>query len=167
MITISEAITKMLVRCEGNQYDIGHFMKVWAYAKTIGEMEGLDETTQRTLELTAIVHDIACPMLRKQYGNAPHPLQEEYGPDLVREFYADSGLNTETLERICYLVGHHHTFTDVDGMDYRILLEADYLVNAGENEKYLKAIDRFKENVFRTKTGIKLLQSIYMTETAS
>ena len=28
---------------------------------------------------------------------------------------------------------HHHTYTGVDGIDYQILLEADYLVNADES----------------------------------
>ena len=123
MITVSEAIAKMITVCEGNQYDICHFMKVWAYAKTIGELEGVDEKTQRTLEYAAIVHDIACPSLRKEYGSAPGNLQEEYGPPLVREFYKDAGMEEETLERVCYLVSRHHTFTDVEGMDHRILLE--------------------------------------------
>ncbi|MCR5447894.1 MAG: HD domain-containing protein [Solobacterium sp.] len=161
MITVSEAIIKMIGNSEGSQYDICHFLKVWAYAKNIGEQEGLDELTQQTLEFAAIVHDIACPSLRREYGNSPHDLQEKYGPPMVREFYRDSGMSEEMLERICYLVGHHHTFTDVDGLDYRILLEADFLVNAGENEKYRNSVDRFRQEVFRTKTGTALLNSMY------
>ncbi|MDO5121229.1 MAG: HD domain-containing protein [Erysipelotrichaceae bacterium] len=161
MITVSEAIIKMIGNSEGSQYDICHFLKVWAYAKNIGEQEGLDELTQQTLEFAAIVHDIACPILRREYGNSPHDLQEKYGPPMVREFYRDSGMSEEMLERICYLVGHHHTFTDVDGLDYRILLEADFLVNAGENEKYRNSVDRFRQEVFRTKTGTALLNSMY------
>ena len=161
MITVNEAIVKMIERCQGDQYDICHFMKVWAYAKTIGESECIDKKTLLTLEFAAIVHDIACPSLRKEYGNSPHKLQEEYGPPMVREFYKDTGMSDEMLDRICYLVGHHHTFTDVDGMDYRILLEADFLVNAGEQEKYRKVTDQFRENVFRTKTGLKLLDSMF------
>ena len=37
------------------------------------------------------------------------------------------------VERICYLIGHHHTYKDVDGADYQLLLEADFLVNAYED----------------------------------
>jgi uncharacterized protein len=71
------------------------------------------------------------------------------------------GLKEEQIERICFLVAHHHTFHDVQGIDYQILLEADFLVNAGESEKYHKVIDRFRKNVFKTKTGLSLLKSIY------
>lgn len=161
MITVSEAIVKMIDLCHGSQYDICHFMKVWAYARTIGESECLDERTQRILEFTAIVHDIACPSLRKEYGNSPHDLQEKFGPPLVREFYSDAGMDSGMLERICYLVGHHHTYNSVDGMDYQILLEADFLTNAGEQDKYRKVADRFRDSVFRTKTGLALLDSMY------
>ena len=161
MITVSEAIVKMTDRCQGDQYDICHFLKVWAYARTIGEMENLDSAAQQVLEFAAIVHDIACPALRKEYGNAPHDLQEKCGPPLVREFYKDSGMSEGMLERICYLVGHHHTYNGADGPDYQILLEADFLVNAGEQEKYRKVTDRFRENVFRTKTGTAMLDSMF------
>lgn len=32
-----------------------------------------------------------------------------------------------------YLVGHHHTYKDIDGLDYQILVEADFLVNYFED----------------------------------
>ncbi len=163
MISISEAIVKMISDCGGSQHDICHFMKVWAYARTIGELEGLDTRTQQTLEFSAIVHDIACPDLREEYGNAPWNLQETYGPPLVREFYKDSGMDEEMLSRICFLVGHHHTTADVKGMDHQILLEADFLVNAGEQEKYLKNAVSYREKVFKTKTGIELLEKMFLT----
>ena len=65
------------------------------------------------------------------------------------------------LERICYLIAHHHTYTDVDGLDYRILLEADFLVNAFEDELPQKAILNAREKIFETKTGTDLLNTMY------
>ena len=47
---------------KGSRHDVNHFLKVWAMAKTIGELEGLDSHTQQVLELTAVIHDIACPL---------------------------------------------------------------------------------------------------------
>ncbi len=162
MIKVSDAITKMISTGGGNEHDINHFLKVWGFARTIGEAEGLDDRTLLILELAAVVHDIACPSLRIEHGSAPGSLQEEAGPALAREFYKDCGMDEEMLERICYLVAHHHTFTNVDGLDYRILLEADFLVNAGESENYRKAVAKFHDNVFKTKTGLALLEDIYM-----
>lgn len=164
MIKVSDAIIKLISTGGGNEHDINHFLKVWGYARTIGEAEGLDERTLKTLEFSAVVHDIACPSLRKVHGSCPGSLQEKEGPALVREFFRDSGIDEEMLERICYLVGHHHTFTNVEGSDHQILLEADLLVNAGEDEKYRKAVSSFQKNVFKTKTGLALLEDIYMKE---
>lgn len=62
---VATAIEKMIDFYKGNRHDINHFLKVWSFAKTIGEKEGLDEDTQEILELTAVVHDIACPLCRE------------------------------------------------------------------------------------------------------
>ena len=59
---------------------------------------------------------------------------------------------------------HHHTYSGVDGMDYQILLEADYLVNADESERYRKGMKQFRKNVFRTTSGIALLDSVFREE---
>ena len=66
---VSAAIQRMIGFYRGNCHDINHFLKVWAMAKTIGELEGLDRHTQEVLELAAVIHDIACPLCRKKYGN--------------------------------------------------------------------------------------------------
>ena len=41
-MTVSEVIKKMVAYSEGNLHDINHFMKVYAYAKTIAEGENLN-----------------------------------------------------------------------------------------------------------------------------
>ena len=63
-----------------------------------------------------------------------------------------------------YLVSHHHTYTGVYGMDYQILLEADFLVNADESAMKEDAIRAFRDKVFRTKTGLALLQDLFPVE---
>ncbi len=164
---IAKAIEKMIFFYEGNTHDIEHFLKVWGYAKTIGELEGIDVSTQETLELAAIVHDIACPLCRKKYGNTAGPHQQEEGMPLARRFFEEFHLPETQLERICYLVGHHHTFQGIEGMDYQILVEADFLVNASESHLSPKAIENFGREVFLTESGKKLLAGIYRLEEES
>ncbi|MCD7760211.1 MAG: HD domain-containing protein [Clostridiales bacterium] len=158
---IARAIEKMIVFYEGSIHDIEHFLKVWGYAKLIGELEKLDQNTQQTLELAAIVHDIACPLCREKYGSTAGPYQEKEGIALAEEFYREFHLPSAQLERICYLVGHHHTFKDITGLDYQILVEADFLVNATESDMSCNAISNFREQVFQTETGTRLLGEIY------
>ena len=158
---VSQAIEKMIAFYKGNIHDIDHFIKVWAYAKTIGELEGLDAHTQEVLELAAVIHDISCPLCREKYGKALGELQEQESPPLVAEFFDGLPVSKEDVERISWLAAHHHTYTDVDGLDHRILLEADFLVNAGESGYSRAAIDTARERVFRTAAGRRLLDSIY------
>ncbi len=158
---IAKAIEKMIGFYEGNLHDIEHFMKVWSYAKTIGELENVDNEIQETLEFAAIVHDIACPLCRKKYGSTAGPYQEKEGIPLTKEFYEEFNLPAEQVERICYLVGHHHSFNEIEGMDYQILVEADFLVNASESNMDEKTIASFKEQVFQTNAGTRLLDEIY------
>ncbi len=127
---IAYILKKMVAYSEGNTHDINHFLKVWAYAKTIGELEKLDKKTQRILEIAAILHDIACPLCREKYGNTNGKYQEQEGMPLAQEFLKDCGLSEDENGRIVYLIGDHHTLNDIQGLDYQILIEADYIVNA-------------------------------------
>ena len=160
MKTISQLMEQMIVFSNGNLHDITHFITVWTYAKTIGELEGLDADTQYLLEATAIVHDIACPFCREKYGRADGKLQEKEGPSIVRTFLADSGMTEAQVERIAYLVGHHHTLTGIDGMDYQILIEADYIVNASENGYSKENVENFVEKIVKTQSGRELTRAV-------
>ena len=161
---VAAATEKMIEFYRGNLRDIDHFLKVWAMAKTIGELEGLDSHTQEVLELTAVVHDIACPLCREKYGNTNGSNQELESPPLVETFFEGLPVDPADLSRISFLVAHHHTDTGVDGLDYQILLEADFLVNAGESGYSRAVIEKFRQRVFRTKSGIRLLDSMYLGE---
>ena len=158
---IAAAIEKMTDFYKGNIHDIYHFLKVWAFAKNIGEAEGLDPKTQETLEMAAVVHDIACPLCRVKYGNANGKHQEEESAALIKEFFADSDLPKEFVDRVSYIVSHHHTITGIDGIDYQIMIEADYLVNADESNFSGNNVRNMLEKVFKTETGKFLLQSMY------
>lgn len=159
-MTVSQMMEKMIRSSEGDIHDIEHFVKVWSYAKTIGELEQLDSSTQFILEAAAITHDIACPLCRKKYGNASGKLQEQESPPLIRQFFADTCLSETLIERVAFLVGHHHTYEGVDGLDWQILLEADYIVNASENSYSKENVQHFMETHAKTASGKRLIKEI-------
>ena len=158
----SDLIAKMIAFSEGNVSDINHFLKVYAFAKTLGELENLDEKTQDILEIAAIVHDIACPLCREKYGCTAGHYQEAESENLLREFFAEAKLDLEVLERVIFLVCRHHTYEGVDGTDWQLLLEADYLVNAHEMACSKESIIAFRDKVFKSQSGIELLNEIYL-----
>lgn len=160
-MTVSEIMVKMIQYSKGNHHDINHFMKVCTYVKTIAECEKVSPDEQKITEIAAIIHDIACPLCREKYGNTNGDLQEKEGAVLAEEFLKDTGLSDEMINRIVFLVAHHHTLQGVDGIDYQILLEADYLVNADEAGYEESNIRNVMDQVFKTSTGKMLLQSVY------
>lgn len=161
-MTVTQVMEKMIREANGNRHDIAHFLKVYAYAKTIGEAELLDAHTQQILEMTAIVHDIACPVCREKYGNTDGRNQELESPALVEAFFSNQPIPQADVERISWLVAHHHTYSHVGGPDHQILLEADYLVNADEQQHSREAIEKARSNFFRTAAGIRILEDIFL-----
>ena len=161
MQNISEMAARMIDFYHGSLHDINHFIKVWTYAKTIGELEHLDSETQFILETAAVVHDISCPLCREKYGNADGKHQEEESPALVADFLKDTGMSSAQVDRIVYLVSHHHTLDNIQGLDYQILIEADYIVNADESNYSPENIANFDKNFFKTKAGHSLLHSVF------
>ena len=160
-MTISEILRKMFAYSNGNIHDIDHLIRVWTYTKTIGELEGIDKDTQFILEVAAITHDIACPICREKYGNTNGKHQEEEGIPLVKAFLSDCDMSESQIERVAYLVGHHHTLQEIDGIDYQILIEADYIANATENGYSRENIENFMSKIMKTESGKRLAQDIF------
>lgn len=160
-MTISQIMEKMIAFSDGNIHDIDHFIRVWTYARTIGELENLDRETQFLLEVAAITHDIACPLCRIKYGNTNGKYQEEEGVPMVKEFLSDIGIAEEVIDRVAFLVGHHHTFSGIDGIDYQILIEADYIANATENGYGQENVVNFMQRIMKTEGGKQILKAIY------
>lgn len=161
-MVVASTIEKMIRFYHGNIHDVAHFLKVYAFAKTIGELEGLAPQTQETLELAAVVHDISCPLCREKYGNTNGKKQELESPPLIEGFFSDLPVAPETVQRISWIVAHHHTYGLSDDLDYQILLEADYLVNAGESGHSAESVQSALRKIFKTKTGSELLSSLYL-----
>ena len=161
-MSVIAAIAKSMIAYPGStRHDAAHLLKVWAYAKAIGELEALDEKTQLILEIAALTHDIACPLCRQKYGSTAAPLQEKEGAPLVRALLGDFSLDADIVDRVAFLVAHHHTLDRIDGLDYQILIEADYLVNADESRYSAESILSFLTKHFKTQSGKDMLLSLF------
>lgn len=130
-------------------------------ARTIGEAENLPALELFTLTAAAIVHDIGIHPAIEKYGSSSGKLQEQEGPAPARAMLRDLGFDTQTIERVAFLVGHHHTYDAIDGTDYQILVEADFLVNLYEDDGSENAVLAAHEKVFRTRTGIALINAMF------
>lgn len=121
----------------------------------------MDEVSLFILEATAYTHDIGIKVAEEKYGKCDGKLQEQEGPIVAQKMLSELGFENYMVERICYLIGHHHTYDNVDGMDYQALIEADFLVNLYEEEAGRHAIKAAYRQIFKTKTGKELFRLMY------
>ena len=152
---------KMIEYYAGDARRIHHFLKVQSFAKLIGEMEGVTGEELEILEVAALVHDIGIKNSEKKYGYNTGKTQEKEGPPEAEKLLIPLTDDAAFIERVCYLVGHHHTYSNIDGMDYQILVEADFLVNLYEDKEHIKAVRSAYEKIFRTQSGRKLCKEIF------
>lgn len=140
---------------------IQHFTKVHSYARLIGRMEGLDADTLFTLEAAAYVHDIGIRVAERKYGFQNGKLQEQEGPEAAEELMKPLGFPETVIERVRFLVGHHHTYTNMEGADHQILVEADFLVNLFEGGAPKEEAQAVRDRIFRTSSGRWVLDEMF------
>lgn len=158
---IAELIQKAIEFDQGDARRIQHFLKVHEFAALIGHLEDLPENTQRILEAAAVLHDIGIHAAEEIYGSTAGKYQEITGPEPARDILEGLDWLAGDTERICWLIAHHHTYDHVTSLDHQILLEADFLVNAYEDTMSTEAICTFRDKIFRTESGIALLNTVY------
>lgn len=157
-------INEMIKYYNNDPKRVHHFLKVYSFAKFIGEIENIDNNILFILEISAIVHDIGIKISEEKYGNSSGKNQEKEGPLIAYEMLKKLNFNDDVIKRVCFLVGHHHTYSNICGIDYQILIEADFLVNIYEDEVSKESIINAYENIFKTKTGKTFLKQIYNIE---
>lgn len=153
---LDKLLVKMIEFDSGDPKRIQHFLKVHSYARLICGRENVDEHTRFLTEAAAIVHDIGIHPAEAKYGSCSGKLQELEGPAHARKLLEELDFDKADIERVCYLVAHHHTYDNIDGVDYQILVEADFLVNFYEDGLSTDAIVSACNKLFRTDAGKQL-----------
>ena len=159
--TIQLVMEKMIALYAGDARRIQHFTKVYTYASLIGRKSLLDNRTQEILEIAALTHDIGIHTCEAKYGQCGGALQEKEGPAIAERLLKEAAVEEAIINRVCYLIGHHHTYTGVDGLDWQILLEADFLVNGLEDAMEEKALESGYQRVFQTPYGKELCRLMF------
>jgi len=161
---IAAIIQAMIRYNESDPRRIHHALKVYGFAKTIGELENLDEDQLEILEIASVLHDIGIKNSEIKYGSSSGKYQELEGPPVARELLLETALPEDVIQRVCFLIGHHHTYTQINGDDYQILVEADFLVNIFEDDMTAVQAQTVLQKYFKTKTGKEFLTEMYLQQ---
>ena len=158
---IQKLTEKMIGYFCGDPKRIQHFIKVHAFSRYIGLGEKLPEHELFLLECAALVHDIGIKPAEEQYGECGGRLQERLGPPEAERMLTGLGFTPSDIERICFMIAHHHTYDVIEGKDLQILIEADFIVNLFEDGASMSAVESAYSKIFRTESGKTLLRTIF------
>ncbi|RCX21051.1 hypothetical protein DFR58_101261 [Anaerobacterium chartisolvens] len=160
---VQEVIFKMIGYFKEDARRIGHALKVYGFACAIAGQEGMSCGEARTLQLAAVLHDIGIREAERKFNSTAGKYQEMEGPPIAEKILAECGVEDEVAGRTCFLVGNHHSYTKIDGLDFQILVEADFIVNIQEDGMDKDIVKSIRDKYFKTSAGKNILDSMYLS----
>jgi endogenous inhibitor of DNA gyrase (YacG/DUF329 family) len=139
---------------------IHHALRVLDYAERIGAVEGGDPLVIRA---AAILHDIGIHEAERKHGSTAGKYQEMEGPPLAEAILKEDGLDPARIEHVCRIIANHHSARDIDTLEFRILWDADQLVNLQEDsaDRREPPQRRMIDRLFRTGKGRQLAGELF------
>jgi HD superfamily phosphodiesterase len=140
---------------------IDHALAVLKYAEQIHVVEGGDPAV---IIAAAILHDIGIHQAERIYGSAAGKYQELEGPPVAKPILEDSGFPTEKIDHICKIIANHHSAKNIDTIEFRVIWDADWLVNFPEEfantseEKRRQMVNR----IFKTLRGRQIAEKLFI-----
>jgi HD superfamily phosphodiesterase len=159
---LAKITSKMIEYETGKPEKAGHFLKVHGFSQTIGQLEKISDEELFTLEIAALVHDIGINPSREKYGSSAGKYQETEGPAVAEKLLESFDIPYKIKNRVSFLVGHHHTYKGIVGIDWQILVEADFLVNMFEESMSSDAIKSAYDKIFKTAAGKRFCEMLYL-----
>ncbi len=142
---------------------ISHAKRVLFFAEELLKEERADA---HIVIPASILHDVGIKVAEEKYGSSAGNLQEKESPSIAREILERVEFKEEHIKEICDIIGHHHSPGVIDTMNFKILYDADWLVNfkdevdTGDTANVRRLIER----IFLTGAGRKMAKKMYIYE---
>jgi HD superfamily phosphodiesterase len=146
-------------------YGIDHTLNVLDNARQIIKAEKTNWQSAVIIELSAVLHDIGAVEAQKKHGSMEGRFQEMESPAVASGIMKKYDYEQPIIDRVCFIVGNHHTSEKIDGMDFQILWEADLIENMQVMEDVIRDAEQLKQFIsdnFKTESGKKLAFHKYM-----
>lgn len=156
-----EVINKIIIEFDYNNIYINHSFRVLYHAEEISAIEKGDPDI---VFLASILHDIGIPVCERKYKSIEGHLQEIEGPPVARRILESLNIDKEIVKEVSAIVGSHHSPGEIDTVNFKIIWDADWLVNIPD---FFDAKDKEKLKVtindtFMTETGLKKARAIFL-----
>ena len=159
---IAQLISDMIQYFQQDIKRINHALKVYDFAYIISKETHVDEDKHLMISVAALLHDIGIKEAERKYQSCSGKYQEIEGPPIATQILLRYDLAEEFFERLRFIIGNHHTYSKIDGIDFQILVEADFLVNIFEDSVSKESIRKIRKEIFKTNSGIGLLEKMYL-----
>ena len=145
---------------------IDHAINVTKYAKLLLREEAGNE---EVVIAAAVLHDIGIHEAERKYGSTSGPHQEKEGPPIARSIMEKLGIKEGIIEDVCNIIGNHHSPGKIDTLNFKILYDADWLVNLSDEYEFQdkEKLSRIIDKIFLTDSGKKIARKIYLCDNLS
>jgi HD superfamily phosphodiesterase len=150
---VKRLIAAMQKTFGSDQKSITHALTVLERAKEI--MRGEKEADPKVVLAAAVLHDIGIQEAERKHGSNAGRWQEIEGPPIAEAIMKELGVDKQTREHVGQIIANHHSARDIDTLEFRILWDANGLVNLPEEylehdkDKLCALIDK----LFKTDSG--------------
>lgn len=145
---------------------IGHATRVARYAEQIGSSipAGDKQVHPAVVLIAAYLHDIGIKEAERKYNSTAPKYQHREGPSVARAILTELGAEPGLIEEVCDIVGHHHYPREKESINFRVLYDADLIVNLEEKQQESPSrpeqLEKIIEKSFLTEAGRSLAEKV-------
>ncbi len=142
---------------------IGHAAKVARYAERMVDAE---EGNPAVVLSAAYLHDIGIREAERKHQSSAAVYQEQEGPPVARLILEKLEAKDELVDEVCDIVGHHHHPRNEETANFKVVYDADRIVNMEEALKKApmapERLEKMIESGFLTESGRELARSVFL-----
>ncbi|MFH1215930.1 MAG: HD domain-containing protein [Pseudomonadota bacterium] len=162
--SLKERVAVAMKRYFGNDFKrIGHAGKVAHYAEEINRYEQGDPAV---VLISAYLHDIGIKEAERKFNSSAARYQHQEGPPVAREILTNLQAEPGLIDEVCDIIGHHHWPRPDETINFKVLYDADLIVNINENQKEKPSspteLRKIIEKSFLTEAGRKIAADILL-----
>ena len=156
-----QLIAAMECEFEGDRRRVDHALMVLDWA---GQILAETPASREVVEAAAILHDVGIPAAEQKHGSSAAKWQELEGPPVAERILRAHSADDATILHVCEIIANHHSDGGIDTPEFRIIWDADWMVNTASRIRQADADERHRmiETIFKTPRGRELARETYL-----
>jgi HD superfamily phosphodiesterase/ribosomal protein S27AE len=150
---------------------IGHATRVERLVKEIGDLlmergESADYNPA-VAGIAGYLHDIGIKEAERKFASSAPKYQHQEGPPVARRILTELGANQGIIDEVCDIIDHHHTPRAEETINFKVLYDADLIVNLEERQKAAESsperLAKIVESSFLSEAGAEVARKKLLT----